>query len=608
MPWPTMADYQEAIQFPRTCFADPELQQGVPLLTPLGLPWPITGAFASVYQLACGRKQYAVRCFLRYHPDQAQRYAAISHALRRAALPFMVNFTLLDQGIRVRGQWYPILKMEWLNGLPLHSYIEQNLTQPARLRDLAARFQQVMARLQQAGIAHGDLQHGNLLIVNHDIRLIDYDGMYVPDLRGLQSHELGHRNYQHPRRAEADFGPYVDHFSAWTIYASLKALSAQPGLWRELDGGDESLLLRRDDFVRPESSLALRRLSAAPDAEVRALAETIRSAALGSVQAVPPFGGGARRTVGSWLPLRPARDDPDETAVAGAGQRAATSRPATYQGADWVLDYLPSAEPTLTHAEQDTRIIEGAAQIVERYVISGGALLAYLLLPAASLGLLSAASALLLALAIIGLVTAFLAARYSLFPEVRAKRRLLTQQMKLHAEMMLLDRRVQRFVGERGRLRLDEATRLASLDREIEAAIHAELERVPLHWREIPGLPGRLGVRLRWFGVRTAADVVERRLLRVNGLSQVQINSLLAWRTGLEQRVWRDHARALQGWYNQRAADIRRESAQQRHALAAEESAVRRAFDHRRNQLDRLTQSLRQYDHVTFTTYLRWVF
>ncbi len=127
MAWPSMTDYQEAIQNPGFCFSDPELRRGTPALDVLGLPKPITGGFASVYQMKCGSRQYAVRCFLRYHPDQEARYAAISRYLQKVRLPYTVNFNLLKEGIKVRGQWYPILKMEWLNGQTLSTYIDQNL-------------------------------------------------------------------------------------------------------------------------------------------------------------------------------------------------------------------------------------------------------------------------------------------------------------------------------------------------------------------------------------------------------------------------------------------------------------------------------------------------
>ncbi|MDR7556049.1 MAG: hypothetical protein QN157_10615 [Armatimonadota bacterium] len=131
--------------------------------------------------------------------------------------------------------------------------------------------------LQQASIAHGDLQHGNVLVVDGQLRLIDYDGMYVPALRGEGSHEVGHRNYQHPLRTESDFGPYLDNFSAWVVYVSLIALAADPGLWKQFGGGDEALLFRRRDFEQPEASDVLRALERHREEQIRSAIALFKS-------------------------------------------------------------------------------------------------------------------------------------------------------------------------------------------------------------------------------------------------------------------------------------------------------------------------------------------
>lgn len=213
-----------------------ELQVGRPDLTPLGLPRPITGGFASVYKLQCLQRTWAVRCFLRQFHDHHRRYAAISEHLTRHRLPYTVGFTFLCNGIKVRGQWYPILKMEWVQGEPLSAFIERHLGNRSTLLSLARRWFEMVKALQKASIAHGDLQHSNVLVVDGQLRLIDYDGMYVPALSGEGSHEVGHRNYQHPLRTESDFGPYLDNFSAWVVYVSLIALAADPGLWKQFGG------------------------------------------------------------------------------------------------------------------------------------------------------------------------------------------------------------------------------------------------------------------------------------------------------------------------------------------------------------------------------------
>ena len=128
MAWPTPQEYNEAIQNPATAFVDPELRAGQPVLTPLGLPRPITGGFASVYQMVCAHQRvWAVRCFLRDFGDHQERYAAISDHLARANLPYMVNFSFLADGIRVGGRIHPLLKMQWVEGESFLTYVERNL-------------------------------------------------------------------------------------------------------------------------------------------------------------------------------------------------------------------------------------------------------------------------------------------------------------------------------------------------------------------------------------------------------------------------------------------------------------------------------------------------
>ena len=142
--------------------------------------------------------------------------------------------------------------MEWLEGDALQVYIERNLDDPLALLNLAEQWVMMTKQLRAAEIGHGDLQHGNVIVSGGQLRLIDYDGMYVPALAGRQSHEIGHRNYQHPLRSEREFGPQVDHFSTWVVYTSLAALTVQPELWRAHGGGDECLLFRREDLSSRE--------------------------------------------------------------------------------------------------------------------------------------------------------------------------------------------------------------------------------------------------------------------------------------------------------------------------------------------------------------------
>ncbi len=272
MDWPTAQDYNDALLNPKLSFNDAELKAGQVELSPEGLPCSTSGDFASVYWMQCGQHDWAVRCFLRQLTDQQQRYTAISQYLARVKLPFMVDFEFISQGILVNGNWYPILKMEWVNGELLDKFVEKHLHDLATLRLLAKRWVGLIAALEEARIAHGDLQDSNILIVNNDFKLIDYEGMIVPALYEKSCNEIGHPNYQHPNRTGREFPEYIDAFSAWVIYIALVSISIDPQLWQRVGAGDEFLLLHRRDFINPDASATLKLLSQHSDDRIRSLA------------------------------------------------------------------------------------------------------------------------------------------------------------------------------------------------------------------------------------------------------------------------------------------------------------------------------------------------
>lgn len=294
--WPNPNEYVEAIQYPQQAFSDPDLRGSKVITNRLGLPRPISGNFATVFEVETDDRKWAVRCFLREVTNQRDRYAAITEHLKRHPLPFMVNFEYLPEGIRVRGKWFPVLKMDWTPGIRLDTYIEQNLNAPQKLRRLGERWIALSRSLRMAEIAHGDLQHGNILVTDdYAIKLIDYDGMIVPSVIGLTNNEIGHRHYQHPTRSDGkgitpqNFAN-VDNFSSTVIGLSLLALSVDTSLWKKTQAGEENLLFRSSDFEAPGQSPAIELLAKHGDPRIRAAAMMMREAAHAATYLdVPPF-------------------------------------------------------------------------------------------------------------------------------------------------------------------------------------------------------------------------------------------------------------------------------------------------------------------------------
>ena len=165
-------------------------------------------------------------------PGLQDRYRRIAAHLEQARLPFTVDFQYLEQGLCIGGDWFPVLKMRWVEGLTLNQFVEEHLERPGNLKMLLDLWVKLATRLRKAGMAHADLQHGNVLLVPMSggslaLRLIDYDGMHVPALAGTRSGEVGHPAYQHPQRLrEGTYNAEVDRFSHLAIYTAIRCLMA----------------------------------------------------------------------------------------------------------------------------------------------------------------------------------------------------------------------------------------------------------------------------------------------------------------------------------------------------------------------------------------------
>jgi hypothetical protein len=288
--WPAPLEYCVALQNPRTAFLDPALAGGTVELNTMQLPKPRGGQMATVFKVQTGEHTWAVRCFGSASAERAERYDAITAFLAGHRSRYTVGFEYLQDGIRVDGLCYPILRMQWVEGDLLHVYLAKHRGDANVLFALAHAWIDLSRELHVLAFAHGDLQHGNVIVTRDgDLRLIDYDGMFVPELAGRCAAENGHRNYQHPRRDARTFGPTVDTFSLWAIFISIVALARDASVWEALDYGDDCLAFRHADFVRPSTSRAFLHLRGGADGDVRALAAFLESMLSHDPQGLPPL-------------------------------------------------------------------------------------------------------------------------------------------------------------------------------------------------------------------------------------------------------------------------------------------------------------------------------
>lgn len=299
--WPGQLDYFEAVQMPAISFADADLQTASVLEDSSGIPQVCAGNFSNVYKFIApdAQRSWAVKCFTRPVERPNVRYAEISRSLAEAGLHITIEFVYLEQGIQVHGEWYPIVKMEWIEGRSLRQFILDHLNQPKLLKRMFEHWPKMESLTRRVPLAHGDIQHGNLLLVTHgrddvvEPKLIDYDGMWTPALAKFPPAESGHSDYQHPRRARDHvYSLEIDRFPHLVIACALKCLSEPQGpeLWERYDNGD-NLLFRKEDFSDPASSPLLRELWESGNNQLQACAAHVALAARGPLEETPLLAG-----------------------------------------------------------------------------------------------------------------------------------------------------------------------------------------------------------------------------------------------------------------------------------------------------------------------------
>lgn len=263
MIYPSLEQYNEAFQHIELALIDPELKKGSIATTGLGLPLALCGGFALTYTVKNGANKHAVRCFHKQSNALEKRYISISNRLKSLKSNYFVEFEFQPQGVRVAGNSFPIVKMAWASGTTLGEFLESNYKNSSAITALINSLRALSKFLESQGMAHGDIQPGNVMVADagKKIQLIDYDGMFVHELRSLGSAELGHRNFQHPKRVTNSWDASLDRFSFISLDISLRALAAHPDLWTKTHSDGDSVLFKANDFADPSSSMIFSDLS-----------------------------------------------------------------------------------------------------------------------------------------------------------------------------------------------------------------------------------------------------------------------------------------------------------------------------------------------------------
>lgn len=258
MQYPLISEYVRAIQDASNNLD--QLAHLVPVLDDYGEPYRSSGVFAVVFKMKDEQtgKCYALKCFTEEQEGRAEAYRQIADELDMVDSPYITSVKYMEKELFVDSQCeedeFPVLLMDWVDGETMEAYIAANNHNQSAMSMLCYRFGKMAAWLRSQSFGHGDVKPDNIIIrPDGSLTLVDYDGMFVPSMKGSKSPTVGTRDFCHPLRTVDDFDETIDDFSLASIALSLKATSMKPTLL-DIYGASDRLLFSENDYRNPSNS------------------------------------------------------------------------------------------------------------------------------------------------------------------------------------------------------------------------------------------------------------------------------------------------------------------------------------------------------------------
>ncbi len=260
--YPTVGQYTEVIKAstksPDEYFD--KLKHLRPVLDSNGEPIMSSGNFAVVFKMKDEHgKQYAVRCFHRAQQGREKNYKLICDELAKVSSPYLSPIRYYDKELFVESSEYPVLLMDWVDGMNLDKYIRKIIGDKKALRQLTDNFRKLAIWLLNQPFAHGDLKPDNILVKDDgSLVLVDYDGMFVPAMQGQRAREIGSPDFRNPSRTENDFNKDIDSFPIVSILLSLELLVENKDYLSQY-GAEDRLLFSEEDYRNIDKSMLYKR-------------------------------------------------------------------------------------------------------------------------------------------------------------------------------------------------------------------------------------------------------------------------------------------------------------------------------------------------------------
>ena len=259
MQYPLISEYLAAIREAHDNLD--KLSHLVPVMDNNGEPYRSSGAFAVVFKMNDEQtgKCYALKCFTEEQEGRAEAYRKIAEELEFVDSPYITSVKYIEKELFVDSncgdEEFPVLLMDWIEGETMETYVAANYTDNHAMAMLCYRFCKMASWLRSQSFAHGDIKPDNIMVrPDGTLTLVDYDGMFVPAMKGQKSPTIGTKDFSHPLRTIDDFDETIDDFALASIALSLKAISLNPSLLDQYGASDRLLFSAADYFDLSKSN------------------------------------------------------------------------------------------------------------------------------------------------------------------------------------------------------------------------------------------------------------------------------------------------------------------------------------------------------------------
>ena len=268
--WPSDTSIENAIENIGSTCDNNELQNLKMEQDDMDLLFQHQGQFAVIYKGSNNEKSYALRLFTNKKLGEMNRYNKLYDYFNENEIfkkcDYFTDFKYFPRSIKIKlntpqnyeEDWFPIIRMGWVDGKSLEDFIKDTDSED-EIQKLADNFLMMVKKLEELKIAHGDLHPKNILVDDElNLKLVDYDCIYISDFKGQPQPELGDPDCQHPHRQRFAYDEKIDRFSSLVIYLGLIAISEKIELKTHKKSGE--FIFSKKDFVDASSSELFQKL------------------------------------------------------------------------------------------------------------------------------------------------------------------------------------------------------------------------------------------------------------------------------------------------------------------------------------------------------------